>query len=56
MRGRARRLFAATSMQTDLSNPNSAVRRTIGERRPALNPFFAEVAPAEWIDRTVPKA
>jgi hypothetical protein len=50
------RHFAATSMLTDLSNPNSAVRRIIGDRRPALSPFFAEVAPLEWIDRTVPKA
>ncbi|MDM0108469.1 hypothetical protein QTH97_26205 [Variovorax sp. J22R24] len=49
------RHFAATSMLTDLSNPNSAVRRIIGNRRPALNPFFAQVAPAEWIDRTTPK-
>jgi hypothetical protein len=50
------REFAATSMLADLSNPNSAVRRIIGNRRPALHPFFAQVAPAEWIDRTVCKA
>ena len=49
------RHFAATSMLTDLSNPDSAVRRIIGHRRPVLNPFFTEVAPAEWIDRTTPK-
>jgi len=45
-----------TSMLTDLSNPNSAVRQeSSANRRPALNPFFARVAPAEWIDWTKPK-
>lgn len=48
------RRFAATAMVTDLANPNSAVRRAIGRRQPSLNPFFAGVAPAEWIDRTAP--
>ena len=50
------RRFAATSMLTDLGNPDSAVRRTLGDRRPALNPFYAQFAPADWIDRTMPEA
>jgi hypothetical protein len=50
------RQFAATAMLTDLSNPDSAVRRLIGKRRPALHPAFSGVAPAEWIDWTAAKA
>lgn len=50
------RAFAATAMATDLANPASAVRRVIGQQRPALNPFFAGVALAAWIDRTAPQA
>jgi hypothetical protein len=46
---------AATAMAADLANPNSAVRRIIGHRRPALNPFFERVAPREWIDATAPR-
>lgn len=49
------RQFAATAMATDLGNADSAMRRTIGQRRPALNPYFAHVAPPEWIDRTAPE-
>jgi hypothetical protein len=48
--------FVATAMAIDHANPDSAVRRIVGQRRPALNPFFARVAPAEWIDRTAPPA
>ncbi|WP_038214906.1 hypothetical protein [Xenophilus azovorans] len=47
--------FAATAMALDHANPDSAVRRIIGRRRPALNPFFAGAAPAEWIDAAAPR-
>ncbi len=49
------REFAATAMAMDLGKADSAMRKTIGQRRPALNPYFARVAPPEWIDRTAPE-
>lgn len=46
--------LAAIAIGADASNPRSAIRSLIGAHRPALNPHFASVAPADWIDFSAP--